>query len=91
MEIQGEPLEVQVGILLRQKGKEEIIRPVVDFDLTFEKSGNEEEDVRRLTQAIMSSMERLIRIDPNQWFIFHDMWNRNHKEAQTETALASRS
>lgn len=79
------------AIVLRVKGNEELIRPVVDFDLYFEKSGDEEEDARRLTQAIMSSLERLIRIDPNQWFIFHDMWNRNHKVARTETALASRS
>jgi len=82
---------VMPAIVQRVKGKEETIRPVIDFDLTFEKSGDEEEDVRRLTQAIMSSMERLIRTDPNQWFIFHDMWNRNCKEAQTETALASGS
>jgi KDO2-lipid IV(A) lauroyltransferase len=82
---------VMPAIVQRVKGKEETIRPVIDFDLTFEKSGDEEEDVRRLTQAIMSSMERLIRTDPNQWFIFHDMWDRNCKEAQTETALASGS
>jgi lauroyl/myristoyl acyltransferase len=102
----GAPTEVPVGpariairsgarpmpaILLRVKGKEEMIRPVVDFDLTFEKSGDEEEDARRLTQAIMSSLERLIRIDPTQWFIFHDMWNRNHKTARAETALAHES
>jgi lauroyl/myristoyl acyltransferase len=102
----GAPTEVPVGpariairsgarpmpaILLRVKGKEEMIRPVVDFDLTFEKSGDEEEDARRLTQAIMSSLERLIRIDPTQWFIFHDMWNRDHKAARAETALAHES
>jgi lauroyl/myristoyl acyltransferase len=102
----GAPTEVPVGpariairsgarpmpaILLRVKGKEEMVRPVVDFDLTFEKSGDEEEDARRLTQAIMSSLERLIRIDPTQWFIFHDMWNRDHKAARAETALAHES
>jgi lauroyl/myristoyl acyltransferase len=68
-----------------------MVRPVIDFDLAFEPSGNEEEDARRLTQAIMSSLERLIRIDPTQWFIFHDMWNRDHKAARAETALAHRS
>ncbi len=77
------------GIMLRVKGEEKLIRPIIDFDLNFEKSGDEEEDVRRLTQAIMTSLERLIRLDPNQWFIFHDMWDRNSKAAHTETALAS--
>jgi KDO2-lipid IV(A) lauroyltransferase len=106
VEFFGAPTEVPVGparialrsgarpmpaILLRVKGKEEMIRPVVDFDLAFERSGDEEEDTRRLTQAIMSSLERLIRIDPTQWFIFHDMWNRNQKVARAETALASKS
>jgi lauroyl/myristoyl acyltransferase len=79
------------AILLRVRGKEEMIRPIVDFDLAYEKSGNEEEDVRRLTQAIMNSLERLIRIDPTQWFIFHNMWNRNHKEPPPEATLAQKS
>jgi len=102
----GSPAEVPVGparialrsgarpmpaILLRVRGKEEMVRPVVDFDLAFEESGDEEEDVRRLTQAIMSSLERLIRLDPTQWFIFHDMWNRSHGVAPAETALADES
>jgi KDO2-lipid IV(A) lauroyltransferase len=82
---------VMPGVVMRVKGEEEKLRPMMDFDLTYEKSGNEEEDVKRLTQAIMSSLERLIRVDPNQWFIFHDMWNRNQKAARAETALASRS
>ena len=102
----GAPTEVPVGparialrsgarvipaILLRVRGKEELVRPFIDFDLTYEKTGDEEEDVRRLTQSIMTSLERLIRLDPNQWFIFHDMWNRNHKAVPVETALASKS
>jgi lauroyl/myristoyl acyltransferase len=79
------------AVVWRVKGEEKLIRPIIDFDLRFEKSGDEEEDVRRLTQAIMASLERLIRRDPNQWFIFHDMWDRNPKAAHTETALAHRS
>ena len=79
------------AIVMRVKGEEETIRPVIDFDLRFERSGDEEEDTRRLTQAIMSSLERLIRIDPNQWFIYHDMWNLSPKTAPAETALANPS
>jgi KDO2-lipid IV(A) lauroyltransferase len=79
------------GVVMRVKGEEEKLRPVMDFDLTYERTNDEDEDVRRLTQAIMSSLERLIRLDPTQWFIFHDMWNRNQKAARAETALASRS
>ena len=82
---------VMPGVVMRVKGEEEKLRPVMDFDLTYERTNDEDEDVRRLTQAIMSSLERLIRLDPTQWFIFHDMWNRNQKAARAETALASRS
>jgi lauroyl/myristoyl acyltransferase len=82
---------VMPGVVMRVKGEEEKLRPVMDFDLTYERTNDEDEDVRRLTQQIMSSLERLIRLDPTQWFIFHDMWNRNQKAARAETALASRS
>jgi KDO2-lipid IV(A) lauroyltransferase len=82
---------VMPGMVMRVKGEEEKLRPVMDFDLTYERTNDEDEDVRRLTQQIMSSLERLIRLDPTQWFIFHDMWNRNQKAARAETALASRS
>jgi lauroyl/myristoyl acyltransferase len=100
----GAPIEVPAGparialrtgarampaVLLRVRGEEEKIRPLVDFDLKYEKTGDEEEDVRRLTQQIMSSLERLIRHDPDQWFIFHPLWNRPAKVPQPERALAA--
>jgi KDO2-lipid IV(A) lauroyltransferase len=99
----GAPIEVPVGparialrtgarvmpaVVLRVRGDEDKIHPIVDFDLSYEKTGDEEEDVRRLTQQIMSSLERLIRHDPDQWFIFHPLWNRPVKMPQTERALA---
>jgi KDO2-lipid IV(A) lauroyltransferase len=99
----GAPMEVPMGparialrtgarvmpaVLLRVKGEEDKIKPMVDFDLVYEKTGDEEEDVRRLTQQIMWSLERLIRHDPDQWFIFHPLWNRAARVAQRERALA---
>ncbi len=79
---------VMPAVLLRVKGEEDKIHPLVDFDLTYEKTGDEDVDVRRLTQQIMSSLERLIRHDPDQWFIFHSLWNRTAKMPQTERTLA---
>ncbi len=99
----GAPIEVPAGparialrtgarvmpaVLVRVRGEEDKIRPVVDLELTYEKTGDEQEDVRRLTQQIMSSLERLIRHHPDQWFIFHPLWNRAQKVPQAETALA---
>jgi lauroyl/myristoyl acyltransferase len=82
---------VMPAVMLRMRGEEDRIRPLIDFDLTYERTGDEDEDVRRLTQQIMSSLERLIRQDPDQWFIFHPLWNRTQKmpQTETETALAS--
>ncbi len=45
-----------------------------DFDIVFESSGDEEADVQRLTQAIMASHERFIRANPDQWYMFREMW-----------------
>jgi KDO2-lipid IV(A) lauroyltransferase len=99
----GAPMEVPVGparialrtgarvmpaVMLRVRGEEEKVRPVIDFGLVYEKTGDEEEDVRRLTQQIMWSLERLIRHDPDQWFIFHPLWNRSARVTQREQALA---
>ena len=80
--------KVMPAVVLRVRGEEDKIHPIVDFDLNYEKTGNEEEDVRRLTQQIMFSLERLIRHDPDQWFIFHPLWNRTVKVTQPERALA---
>jgi KDO2-lipid IV(A) lauroyltransferase len=102
----GAPTEVPVGparialrsgalvmpaVVMRVRGEEKMIRPVVDFDLTYERTSDEDEDVRRLTQQIMTSLERLIRLDPEQWFIFHPMWNRVPKAQPAEAALAQKS
>ena len=78
---------VMPAVVSRVKGNEEKISPIADFDVKVERTGDEEEDVRRLTQQIMTSLERLIRLDPNQWFIFHDMWNRLPKTSNAHSTL----
>lgn len=37
-------------------------------------SGDDETDVRTLTQAIMAAHERFIRAFPEQWYMFRPMW-----------------
>ena len=39
-----------------------------------EPTGDEDEDVRRLTQALVTSLERYIRERPDQWYMFRTMW-----------------
>ncbi len=40
----------------------------------FEPTGDRDHDVRALTQATLSTLERLIRRDPSQWYIFRSLW-----------------
>ncbi|MDP2726455.1 MAG: hypothetical protein Q8P59_02825, partial [Dehalococcoidia bacterium] len=37
-------------------------------------TGHWEEDVRSLTQQIMTTFEAMIRLDPGQWYMFRPMW-----------------
>jgi KDO2-lipid IV(A) lauroyltransferase len=60
-----------------------IIRPIIDVDLRYEPTGNEEEDVCRLSALIMASLERNIRRYPEQWFIFRHMWNNQPEALRT--------
>lgn len=42
--------------------------------VAYQPSGDEEEDVRRLTQEIARIQEGLIRRFPDQWYMFRRMW-----------------
>jgi lauroyl/myristoyl acyltransferase len=57
-----------------------IINSHFDVDL----SGDLATDVRRLTQAIMDTLEGFIRQYPEQWFIFRPMWPREMIEVPAE-------
>jgi KDO2-lipid IV(A) lauroyltransferase len=50
------------------------IVPLVDFDLSFTASGDEERDVVELSQAMAASFERFVRRFPDQWLSFHPVW-----------------
>jgi KDO2-lipid IV(A) lauroyltransferase len=46
----------------------------IDVPLNFERTGNEEEDVRRLTQSFTSVVENYVRRFPDQWLWIHRRW-----------------
>jgi KDO2-lipid IV(A) lauroyltransferase len=60
--------------LVRIKGHDHLIQPVLDFELRYDKTDDEKADVRNLTQKIMRSLEQMVRQYPDQWFIFRPMW-----------------
>jgi lauroyl/myristoyl acyltransferase len=47
---------------------------VVDRCIAFEPSGNDEEDIRALTQQIMDALARWVAQYPDQWYMFRRMW-----------------
>jgi KDO2-lipid IV(A) lauroyltransferase len=42
--------------------------------LEFDASGDETQDIQRLTAAITSGIEQIIRADPGQWLWIHNRW-----------------
>jgi KDO2-lipid IV(A) lauroyltransferase len=46
----------------------------IDGPLSFDSTGNEEEDVRRLTQSFTSVVENYVRRYPDQWLWIHRRW-----------------
>jgi lauroyl/myristoyl acyltransferase len=79
------------AVLAREPDHEEMIRPILDFDLHFQPSGDEEQDVRELTQQIMSSLERFIRQYPDQWFMFRPMWPAPQQAQEPDRVLARKA
>lgn len=50
---------------------------LVDQTILFQATGNLDQDVRALTQSIMTSLERLVRCYPQQWYMFRRMWEQS--------------
>jgi lauroyl/myristoyl acyltransferase len=48
--------------------------PLVDFDLSFAASGDEEADIQHLTQALARSFEVFVRRFPEEWFAFKPLF-----------------
>ena len=52
------------------------VMALCDFEVSPELTGESQQDIRVLTQAIMDSHERFIRQYPDQWYMFRPMWGR---------------
>lgn len=58
-----------------------VLYPPLDVPVT----GNEKEDIHRLTQALTKAIEDEIRKDPPQWLWLHDRWKRASEAADKES------
>jgi phosphatidylinositol dimannoside acyltransferase len=61
---------VMPGVVARAPHDRMKLLPKIDFGLHYELSGDEETDVRALTQQIATSLESYVREFPDQWFAF---------------------
>lgn len=52
------------------------VQTLTDFSVTTTSTGDEDADVRRITQEIMWAHERFIRQYPDQWYMFRELWPR---------------
>ncbi len=70
----GAPV-IPTAFVRRHPARDEV-EALADFNISFEPSGDDERDIRELTQAIVSAHERFIRMHPDQWYMFREMWTR---------------
>jgi lauroyl/myristoyl acyltransferase len=64
---------VMPGVVARAQDNRMKLLPCIDFDLCYETTGDEEADVRALTQQIARSLEGFVRRFPDQWFAFREV------------------
>jgi KDO2-lipid IV(A) lauroyltransferase len=94
----GEPVEVPAGparlalrsgaavvptAFARLSEKGMAVETLTDFTIAHEPTGDEEADVRQITQAIMHAHEQFIRDHPEQWYMFRELWPRDGARAST--------
>lgn len=85
----GEPVEVPAGparlalrtgaalvpvAFARLHPRRPDVVALADFTIPVCPTGDEDEDVRRLTQAVLTAHEGFIREHPDQWYMFREMW-----------------
>lgn len=75
--------------MVRVRGTADRLMAVVDPSVLVERTGNDEEDVRALTEAIMAAHERIIRRYPEQWYMFRRFWPAHLPRLDEQPALVS--
>jgi KDO2-lipid IV(A) lauroyltransferase len=67
-----------LGFIIRENKKKQKI--IIEKPIFIEKSGNKEDDIRKLTQTYTSILEHYIRKHPDHWFWPHRRWKSTTKE-----------
>lgn len=75
------------AVLARDPRDPARILPVVDYDVRLEPTGDDEADVRRITQEMATAFEGFIRRFPDQWLALHAVWDDDAKTADEAAAV----
>jgi KDO2-lipid IV(A) lauroyltransferase len=67
-----------VAVMLPRIGRSERVLGQIE-PVEFTPSGAQERDVRELTQALMHALEGMVREQPDQWYIFRNLWVADRK------------
>jgi KDO2-lipid IV(A) lauroyltransferase len=62
-----------VAVTLPRVGRSERVRAQI-APVAYKATGDQEQDVRTLTQATMRTLEGMVREAPDQWYIFRNLW-----------------
>jgi KDO2-lipid IV(A) lauroyltransferase len=62
-----------VAVTLPRIGRSEQVRAQI-APVPYKPTGDQEQDVRTLTQATMRTLEAMVREAPEQWYIFRNLW-----------------
>src|SRR5207244_3683928 len=71
---------VVVGYCVRMPGDKTFygaVNPPLEYESLL--TGNKDEDIRIITQQMVSEMEKVIRRYPDQWYMFREMWPRTEE------------
>ena len=67
-----------VAVMLPRIDRGECVQGQIE-PVPFTPSGDQERDVRALTQATMRALEGMMRQHPDQWYIFRSLWVADRK------------
>ena len=72
---------VIVGAVARDGERSERFVPFVER-VEYTPTGEREDDVRGLTQAMLDALEGMVRRHPEQWYIFRRLWVADRERAE---------
>jgi len=72
-----------IPIFIHYEEKKIVLEMLEEIDAAGTSTGNQQEDIVRLTQRCTSIIEEKIRQYPEQWFWFHNRWKTRPQQKKT--------